>query len=96
MTGLDRFEGRPGARDGYWPSAWPAECGGNRRQKAAAGRLDAGAGTASLTTRYEAWVLRNSIQPRAGTPARRRLRISLVQSFMMPIRAIRPKLPPPS
>ena len=51
MTGLDRFEGRPGARDGYWPSAWPAECGGNRRQKAAAGRLDAAAGTASVAAR---------------------------------------------
>ena len=51
MTGLDRFEGRPGARDGYWPSAWPAECGGNRRQKAAIGRLDAAAGTASVASR---------------------------------------------
>ena len=51
MTGLDRFEGRPGARDGYWPSAWPAECGGNRRQKAAMGRLDAAAGTASVASR---------------------------------------------
>ena len=51
MTGLDRLEGRPGARDGYWPSAWPAECGGNRRQKAAIGRLDAAAGTASVASR---------------------------------------------
>ena len=51
MTGLDRFESRPGARDGYWPSAWPAECGGNRRQKAAMGRLDAATGTASGATR---------------------------------------------
>ncbi|MYH92679.1 MAG: hypothetical protein F4126_03095, partial [Acidimicrobiaceae bacterium] len=51
MTGLDRFEGRPGARDGYWPSAWPAECGGNRRQKAATGRLDAGAGTSSVASK---------------------------------------------
>ena len=51
MTGLDRLEGRPGARDGYWPSAWPAECGGNRRQKAAVGRLDAAAGTASVASR---------------------------------------------
>ena len=51
MTGLDRFEPRPGARDGYWPSAWPAECGGNRRQKAASGRLDAASGTASVTGR---------------------------------------------
>ena len=51
VTGLDRFEARPGARDGYWPSAWPAECGGNRRQKAATGRLDAAAGTASVAAR---------------------------------------------
>ena len=51
MTGLDRFEGRPGARDGYWPSAWPAECGGNRRQKAAGGSLDAASGTASVASR---------------------------------------------
>ena len=50
MTGLDRFESRPGARDGYWPSDWPAECGGNRRQKAAVGRLDAASGTASVAT----------------------------------------------
>ncbi len=53
MTGLDRFEGRPGARDGYWPSAWPAECGGNRRQKAAVGRLDAASGRASVVTRRD-------------------------------------------
>ena len=33
----DREERHPG----YWPSAWPVECGGNRRQKSAAGRLDA-------------------------------------------------------
>ncbi|MFW2380524.1 MAG: hypothetical protein ACN4GZ_02110 [Acidimicrobiales bacterium] len=26
---------------GYWDSPWPVECGGNRRQKHAAGRLDA-------------------------------------------------------
>ncbi len=51
MTGLDRFEGRPGARDGYWPSAWPTECGGNRRQKAARGRLDAATGMASVAGR---------------------------------------------
>ena len=51
MTGMDRFEGRPGARDGYWPSAWAAECGGNRRQKAATGRLDAADATASVATR---------------------------------------------
>ncbi len=46
MTALDRSSAHPG----YWPSAWPVECGGNRRQKAAAGRLDAATGTASVTT----------------------------------------------
>ena len=51
MTALDRLEGRPGGRDGYWSSAWPVECGGNRRQKAATGRLDAALKTASVTTR---------------------------------------------
>ena len=50
MTRLDRFEDRPAAQDGYWPSAWPAECGGDRRQKAASG-TDAAAGTASVTGR---------------------------------------------
>ncbi|MEM9202026.1 MAG: hypothetical protein AAGC53_10215 [Actinomycetota bacterium] len=39
----------PGA--GYWPSRWPVECGGNRRQKAASGRLDASTRTAQVTTR---------------------------------------------
>jgi hypothetical protein len=47
MTGLDRLQRHPG----YWPSAWPVECGGNRRQKAAGGRLDAAAGAATVTTR---------------------------------------------
>ena len=51
MTALDRSECRPGGRDGYWPSAWPTECGGNRRQKAAVGRLEASEGTASVVTR---------------------------------------------
>ena len=51
MTNLDRSEGRPGGRDGYWPSDWPAECGGNRRQKAASGRLDAAGRSASVVTR---------------------------------------------
>lgn len=46
MTQLDRLA--RGA--GYWPSAWPVECGGNRRQKATVGRLDAAIGTASVTT----------------------------------------------
>lgn len=53
MTGLDRFEGRPGARDGYWPSAWPAECGGNRRQKAAMGRLDAANRAGAVVSRRD-------------------------------------------
>ena len=47
MTGVDRAAQHPG----YWPSAWPVECGGNRRQKAATGRLDASGGAASVTTR---------------------------------------------
>ncbi|MEM7323110.1 MAG: hypothetical protein AAF531_08490 [Actinomycetota bacterium] len=48
MTGLDRAETHPG----YWQhSRWPVECGGNRRQKAAAGSLDAAAGTARLIDR---------------------------------------------
>ncbi|MEM7095989.1 MAG: hypothetical protein AAF567_23495 [Actinomycetota bacterium] len=46
MTPLDRNERHPG----YWPSPWPVECGGNRRQKASPGRLDAATGTASVTT----------------------------------------------
>lgn len=47
-TALDRSEPQPG----YWPfSAWPVECGGNRRQKASPGRLDAAAGTARLISR---------------------------------------------
>ncbi len=47
MTALDRTA----RHGGYWPSAWPVECGGNRRQKARGGRLDAASGTASVTTR---------------------------------------------
>lgn len=46
-AGVDRHEHHPG----YWPSPWPVECGGNRRQKAATGRLDAAAGTARVVTR---------------------------------------------
>ena len=42
----DRREQHPG----YWPSRWPVECGGNRRQKAASTRLDAGE-RASFTNR---------------------------------------------
>ncbi|MDE0893935.1 MAG: hypothetical protein OSA09_04560 [Acidimicrobiales bacterium] len=46
-TSLDRLDPNPG----YWPSAWPVECGGNRRQKARTGRLDAARGTAEVVTR---------------------------------------------
>ena len=48
MTALDRDTTHPG----YWPSAWPVECGGNRRQKSATGRLDAATGAASTTTSH--------------------------------------------
>jgi len=52
MTAADRSEAHPG----YWPSPWPVECGGNRRQKAAVGRLDAASGTASVTSvRNDRW-----------------------------------------
>ncbi len=47
MTDLDRLHHHPG----YWPSPWPVECGGNRRQKASPGRLDAATRTAAVTTR---------------------------------------------
>ncbi len=46
VTGLDRDE----THSGYWPSAWPVECGGNRRQKTANGRLDAAEGSATVVT----------------------------------------------
>ncbi len=46
---LDRGNFHPG----YWPSPWPVECGGNRRQKAVAGRLDAASGTASVVSRHD-------------------------------------------
>ncbi len=46
-TSLDRAATHPG----YWPSTWPVECGGNRRQKAATGRLDAADGSARVVTR---------------------------------------------
>lgn len=49
MTGLDRSNPHPG----YWPSSWPVECGGNRRQKAAPGRLDAADGVASVVVRHD-------------------------------------------
>ena len=41
----DRDETHPG----YWDSPWPVECGGNRRQKAGFGRLDADRGTPTVT-----------------------------------------------
>ncbi|MEO0493852.1 MAG: hypothetical protein AAF081_10595, partial [Actinomycetota bacterium] len=47
MFALDR----DGAGPGYWPSPWPVECGGNRRQKASPGRLDAASGIAAVTSR---------------------------------------------
>jgi hypothetical protein len=47
MTDTDRKQSHPG----YWPSAWPVECGGNRRQKSRAGRLDAGLGSAEVVFR---------------------------------------------
>lgn len=49
LTPLDR-ESR---HSGYWPSPWPVECGGNRRQKAAVGRLDAADGTATVVSRRD-------------------------------------------
>lgn len=52
MTSLDRHHHHPG----YWPSAWPVECGGNRRQKAASGRLDAAGGTPTVrSVRNDKW-----------------------------------------
>jgi len=48
---LDREEAHPG----YWPSPWPVECGGNRRQKAARGRLDASARVQVKTRNNERW-----------------------------------------
>ena len=48
-TALDRGQRHPG----YWPSTWPVECGGNRRQKSGTGRLDAATGTAEVTTRHD-------------------------------------------
>ncbi len=41
---------RNAERGGYWPSLWPVECGGNRRQKAAHGALDAATGHPLVTT----------------------------------------------
>lgn len=44
---------RTNPHPGYWPSAWPVECGGNRRQKASQGRLDAASGAASVVARHD-------------------------------------------
>jgi len=44
---------RTSSHPGYWPSAWPVECGGNRRQKASPGRLDAASGAASVISRHD-------------------------------------------
>ena len=52
MTHFATDRAQPGA--GYWPSPWPVECGGNRRQKSAVGRLGAAEGNASVTTRRTA------------------------------------------
>ena len=46
MTQRDRM----GPLPGYFSSSWPVECGGNRRQKAASGRLDAGGAKARVST----------------------------------------------
>ncbi|MGH1488437.1 MAG: hypothetical protein ACRBK7_03450 [Acidimicrobiales bacterium] len=52
MTETDREQ----KHSGYWPSAWPVECGGNRRQKASPGRLDAASGTARvIAKRNDRW-----------------------------------------
>ncbi len=51
MTALDRDERHPG----YWDSPWPVECGGNRRQKAARGRLDAGGAARAVTRNNGRW-----------------------------------------
>ena len=46
MTNLDRTNTLPG----YYPSHWPVECGGNRRQKAAKGGLNARDAEPMVTT----------------------------------------------
>ena len=46
ITPIDRAAPLPG----YYPSPWPVECGGNRRQKAAAGGLHAKGAEAQVTT----------------------------------------------
>ncbi len=49
MTGQDRA----GPLPGYYPSPWPVECGGNRRQKAAAGGLNARGSEARVICRND-------------------------------------------
>jgi hypothetical protein len=44
MTPTNRTTPYPGS----WPSPWPVECGGNRRQKTGTGRLDAVSDTATV------------------------------------------------
>lgn len=52
MSSVDRDERHPG----YWGSAWPVECGGNRRQKASTGELDAAGGSAEvIVNRNDRW-----------------------------------------
>lgn len=49
MTKLDRAA----LLAGYYPSPWPVECGGNRRQKAAVGGLSARSGEAHVICRND-------------------------------------------
>lgn len=49
MTGQDRA----GPLPGYYPSPWPVECGGNRRQKAAIGGLNARGSEARVICRND-------------------------------------------
>lgn len=52
MTNLDRKEKLPG----YFDSAWPVECGGNRRQKAATGKLSSkNSKTEMISTVSDKW-----------------------------------------
>ena len=44
---------RAGPLPGYYPSPWPVECGGNRRQKAATGGLYVKGAEAQVTTRTD-------------------------------------------
>lgn len=53
MTGSSTALDRAGPLPGYHPSPWPVECGGNRRQKAAAGGVRARGAAAHVTTRTD-------------------------------------------